>query len=250
MPVRAAPRRPGASATKRTVASSAPLASPRIWTWFMSVQSKHCCTRAHSFSNRAARSLSMGDGGGMSDTVHHTTAIGETLALVQWRRSGMYSPFGSEHDESRWLLKALRESSHELDAQLWGLEEEELRWRESEEGWSLKEIAAHLRDCEEHFLQALESIATKADPRIPALDADALVRERDYREVDIYETLEQLSEMRQRAVLLLWEQDWERTGTHQYLGPVSISQLARQQSRHDLEHLWQARRLREALTER
>ncbi len=162
----------------------------------------------------------------------------------------MVDGFVPEHDESRWLLKALREASHELDAQLWGMDEDDLRWRPSEDGWSLKEIAAHLRDCEEHFLQALERITTEDDPRIPALDADALVLERDYRDVGIYETLEQLSEMRQRAVMILWQEDWEQTGTHQYRGPVSIAQLAREQSRHDLEHLWQARRLRQELAER
>ena len=156
---------------------------------------------------------------------------------------------GSESTESRWLLKALREAAHELDAQLWGLDEADLRWRPSDGGWSLKEIAAHLRDCEEHFLQALEAIAMEHEPRIAALDADALVLERDYREIDIYDTLEQLSDLRQRAVMILWQEDWQRTGRHQYLGPVSIARLARDQSHHDLEHLWQARRLREALAE-
>ncbi|MCI0850133.1 MAG: DinB family protein, partial [Chloroflexi bacterium] len=110
----------------------------------------------------------------------------------------MFPQAGSESNESRWLLKALREAAHELDAQLWGLDEADLRWRPSDDGWSLKEIAAHLRDCEEHFLQSLEAIALEHEPRIAALDADALVLERDYREIDIYDTLEQLSDMRQR----------------------------------------------------
>lgn len=162
----------------------------------------------------------------------------------------MFPRAGSESTESRWLLKALREAAHELDAQLWGLDEADLRWRPSDDGWSLKEIAAHLRDCEEHFLQALEAIVMEHEPRIAALDADALVLERDYREIDIYDTLEQLSDMRQRAVMILWQEDWQRTGRHQYLGPVTIARLAHDQSQHDLEHLWQARRLREALAER
>ena len=155
-----------------------------------------------------------------------------------------------EYDESRWLLKALRESAHELESQLWGLDEEELRWRPADDAWSLKEIAAHLRDCEEHFLESLELIAYEDSPRLPAFDADALVLERDYQEIDLCEALEQFAYLRHRAANLLWSldpDDWERTGAHPYLGEVSIARLARAQNEHDLEHLWQARRLREAL---
>ena len=159
----------------------------------------------------------------------------------------------SERDEPRWLLKALREAAHELESQLWGLAEDDLRWRPSDDGWSLKEIAAHLRDCEEHFVESLELIVSRDEARIPAFDADALVLERDYRSIDLYEALERFETLRHRSVSVLWglfEEDWERTGVHPYIGPVSIARLVREQSEHDLEHLWQARRLREALGER
>lgn len=158
-----------------------------------------------------------------------------------------------EYDESRWLLKALRETAHELEAQLFGLDEADLRRRPDDDTWCLKEIAAHLRDCEEHFLRSLELIAFQDCPRIPAFDADALVLENDYRETDVYEALARLEQLRYRSVSLLWgltEEDWGRTGLHPYLGPVSIAQLAREQSQHDLEHLWQARRVRQQLAER
>src|SRR3990172_7796712 len=95
-----------------------------------------------------------------------------------------------EYDESRWLLKALREAAHELEAQLWGLDEDDLRWRPSDDAWSLKETADHLRDCEAHFLQSLELIPYQDTPSIPAFAADALVLERDYRESDLYDALE------------------------------------------------------------
>ena len=161
--------------------------------------------------------------------------------------------FAPEYDESRWLLKALREAAHELESQLWGLSEDDLRWRPSDDAWSLKEIAAHLRDCEEHLLESLELIDCQETPRIPAFDGDALVLERDYRATDLYDVMERFAYLRHRTVNLLWSltpEGWERNGLHPYLGPVSIARLAREQSEHDLEHLWQARRLREALAER
>jgi hypothetical protein len=150
-----------------------------------------------------------------------------------------------EPDEERWLLKALRETAHELESQIWGLDEEDLRRRPSEDSMCLKEIAAHLRDCERYFLRTLELITLESEPRIQSFDGDALLYERDYRESDVFDSLEELSYLRQRAVSLLWQEDWDRTGMHPYLGPVSVRQLARAQSEHDLEHLWQARRLRE-----
>ena len=157
------------------------------------------------------------------------------------------------HGESRWLLKALREAAHELESQLWGLDEDDLRWRPADDGWSLKEIAAHLRDCEEHFLESLELITYQEEPRISAFDGDALVLDRDYREVDLYETLERFEYLRDRTVNLLWSlspEDWDRAGIHPYRGRVAMAPLVREQSEHDLEHLWQARRLRQALAER
>ncbi len=158
-----------------------------------------------------------------------------------------------EHDECRWLLKALRETAHELESQVWGLDEEALRWRPTDDGWSLKEHCAHLRDCEEHLLDSLQRIAYGDGADVPAFDADALVLDRDYRQVDLYAALERFDELRGRTMTLLWSlapDDWERGGRHRYRGPVTIAQLVREQNEHDLEHLWQARRLRESLTAR
>ncbi len=151
--------------------------------------------------------------------------------------------------ESRWLLKALRESAHELESQLWGLDEEELRWRTSDDAMSLKEIAAHMRDCEEHFLQTLELIVARDEPKLKSFDGDALVLDRDYRQIDLIETLDQFTYLRHRTVDLLWGSagEWERTGRHPSLGQVSIAKLVREQNEHDLEHLWQARKIREEL---
>lgn len=153
--------------------------------------------------------------------------------------------FSDEYDESSWLLKALREAAHELESQLWGLDEQELRRRPADDGMSLKEIAAHLRDCEQHFVSTLERIFSQEAPRLRAFDADALVLERDYRSADLYDLLSEFGELRQRSVRLLWMEDgWDRSGVHPYRGPVTVAQLVREQSEHDLEHLWQARRLR------
>ncbi len=53
-----------------------------------------------------------------------------------------------ERDPQGWVLKALREAGNTLLSELYGLEDEELRWRPAEGEWSLKETASHLRDAE------------------------------------------------------------------------------------------------------
>ena len=154
--------------------------------------------------------------------------------------------------ESRGLLKALRESAHELESQLWGLGEDQLRWRPSDDAMSLKELVAHLRDCEEHFLQTLELIAYHDEPKLASFDGDALVLDRDYQEIDLPETLEQYTYLRHCTINVLWGPAagaWQRTGRHPYLGQISIEQLVREQNEHDLEHLWEARRIREELAQ-
>ena len=52
---------------------------------------------------------------------------------------------------------------------------------------------------------------------------------------------------------ILWglePEDWELSSEHTYLGPVTLRQLAREQSQHDLEHLWAARQVHQQAIDR
>ena len=158
--------------------------------------------------------------------------------------------FAPDSDEPRWLLKALREAAHELESQLWDADVQDQRRRTADDAWSLAEIAAHVRDRERYFLRSLELIFAWDAARIPHFDGEALAMERDGQQLDMYEALDEYTYLRHASINLLWSADaatWEKTGIHQYLGPVSVRQLVREQNEHDLEHLWQARQLRETL---
>ena len=75
----------------------------------------------------------------------------------------------------------------------------------------------------------------------------------DSREEDVEDTLEDCHYLRRRSTYRLWDiddRDWERTGEHPYRGSVSVLQIAREMYQHDLEHLWQARRMMDALAAR
>jgi hypothetical protein len=150
------------------------------------------------------------------------------------------------------LLKALREAGNSLLSELYGLDEDELRWRPGEGEWSLKEIAAHLRDAEELALAQINAFFSGSSLPLPAWDVDLLPEERDYQGEEIVGLLASFGSMRRETTYLLWgltEADWQRAAEHPYRGRVTLRDVARELAQHDLEHLWQVRRLKERLRE-
>ena len=157
-----------------------------------------------------------------------------------------------EYSSQQWMLKALHEAADELQSQLLALSEEDLCRRPAPGEWSLKEIAAHLRDAEACFLERLRLIVSQDEPHLPDVDVDAYVLERDYQSLDLYKVLLESSRLRHRSTSLLWSlepSEWEREGLHPYRGRLSIMQVARDMNEHDLGHLWQVRRLRRQIEE-
>ncbi len=155
-----------------------------------------------------------------------------------------------ERDPQGWVLKALREAGSSLLTELHGLEEDALSRRPSEGEWCLKEIAAHLRDAEELALAQITSILEHPRSAVPTWDIDLLPLERDYRSGDLRLFLTELRGLRRQNMQLLWgltEADWHLAAQHAYQGEISPGQIARELAQHDLEHLWQVRRLKQAL---
>ena len=151
-----------------------------------------------------------------------------------------------------WVLKALREAGSSILSELYGLSEDELRWRSSEDEWSLKEVAAHVRDAEELALAQINAFVSRLSTALPAWDVDLLPAERDYQSEEIARLLAAFRGMRRETTYLLWgltEGDWESAGDHPYRGSVTLVEIARELAQHDLEHLWQVRRMKERMRE-
>jgi len=161
--------------------------------------------------------------------------------------------FEPEAGGRRWLVKAVREATGELFSQFAGVDERGLRWRPARGDWCLKEIAAHLRDAELLYQRQIELIVRRREPRLPHEALDVLPAERNYRTEPLSRLLGEYESAREETAWLLHtlgEDDWRRCGVHPYRGRVSVYDIARELHEHDLQHLYQAQRLRKALAER
>lgn len=155
-----------------------------------------------------------------------------------------------EFDPMSWLLKALRETSHAMETLLWNLDDRDLDRRVDEDEWSCAELIQHMNEMERRFGERLERMINECEPRIAAFDADSIASECDDGRYNCYDAMDEFASIRRQSVYALWaldDGDWERRGVHPYLGPLTIMQVAREMNEHDLAHLWQLRRLCDAL---
>ena len=116
-----------------------------------------------------------------------------------------------DSDPQGWTLKALREAGNSLMSELFGLDERTLRQRPADGDWSLKEIAAHMRDAEDLALKQMTAIIERVRRPLPATDIDLLPLERDYLSQDLEQLLSEYRALRQQTTHLLWgtsDSDW------------------------------------------
>jgi hypothetical protein len=152
-----------------------------------------------------------------------------------------------EYDPKAWLLKALRETAHAMESLLWNLDDDAFGERPDDDEWSCRELAWHMTEMERRYIDRLERMVRVDEPALASFDSDSIADEGRPRDDDaVFDLMDEFSVLRRQSVYLLWsldDADWERRGVHPYLGPLTITQVAREMNEHDLAHLWQLRRL-------
>ena len=151
-----------------------------------------------------------------------------------------------------FLLKALSEASGELQRSFYGLTPRQLMTPGEgiDEGWHLLAIPYHMRETEKGIQRQYERMLRGRETDIPHVDFDDIPFREDYCEEDEEELLEEFHYLRRRTSYMLWDlgpSDWERAGIHPYRGRMTVMQIVRETYQHDLEHLWQTRRMVDAL---
>jgi hypothetical protein len=144
--------------------------------------------------------------------------------------------------ERRDLLTILSSTPATLRALVAGLGDEEARRRHGPpDEWSVSEIAAHLVDAEQAWLQRrIRLMAEQDHPRLPYYP------DLDYTRPGLPESLEEFAGLRQANVAYLEAlppPDWRRRGTHERWGEITITWAVRHIAAHDAEHLAQLSRV-------
>lgn len=157
-------------------------------------------------------------------------------------------------NDPAFLLKALREVAGELQNNLYGFSRRDLlRPGEGylDEGWSLQAIAFHLLQVERGVARQVELIIHAREPDLRHVDFDDIPFPEDVAAEVCEEIVDEFHYLRRHNTYQLWdldEREWQRGGMHPYRGRITLVDIARDLYQHDLEHLWQMKRMLETFT--
>jgi hypothetical protein len=115
--------------------------------------------------------------------------------------------------------------------------------------WSIRQIVAHLADCELVYGHRMRQIVAEENPTIIAFDQDAWARNLDYARRKPKQSLETFRRLRAENYELLKELPataFARAGTHTERGPLTLSAIVEGGSQHVESHARQAQEIREA----
>jgi hypothetical protein len=115
--------------------------------------------------------------------------------------------------------------------------------RPNDEGWSLKDIVAHLLDVEDiAFTERIGRILHSDRPLIASIDPPARLSEGGYASRTLEDLLDDLQRQRKDGtawLASLGPSELGRTGEHDTVGDISVVDIAHQWAAHDMAHLRQ-----------
>lgn len=139
-------------------------------------------------------------------------------------------------------LAILRATPIVLRALLAGLPAETVL-RPNPEGWSVKDIVAHIHDTEGiAFTERIRRMLDEDTPAIAAIDPPARLEAEGYAARTLDDLLDELDRLRPQHlawIATLTSDQFARTGLHNVAGPITPRDIIHQWAYHDLNHLRQ-----------
>lgn len=156
-----------------------------------------------------------------------------------------------QEDQFGHFVEVLAKTPERLRTLLIGLDDEQICFRSSEETFSLKEHALHLRDIEiEGYLERVRLILAEELPVLEDLDGTRLARLHRYQLADVARALKEFAQARKASLAYLSNMDalqWRRKAV--FGGrEVTLLQLVSQWVAHDEQHLAEMEALRGRLS--
>ena len=171
-----------------------------------------------------------------------------TSAVAQ---AGAYTSALLELLGNRDPLDVLRSTPATISIVVSGLTSGQIETPERPGKWSVRHVVQHLGDAEMVVGVRLRMVLAEERPPLIAYDQDIWADRLRYREVPFTEALEQFTQIR-RANLRLWagltEADQARVGIHSERGEESLGFMRTIHAGHDLAHLRQLSRIRDAVS--
>ncbi len=138
------------------------------------------------------------------------------------------------------IIDAVRAASDVLRGLLLNCTETEARTKHGrDEDWSVVQVLCHLRDVDERMLERMRMMRDLDEPRLTSYDENQWARERNYAETPLKDALAGFERNRAeylRELEQLTPKEWERGGTHEEYGPITIINQAIHLVAHDTLH--------------
>jgi hypothetical protein len=148
-------------------------------------------------------------------------------------------------------LSILRETPEALRVAIVGLPLDKLRRPEREDKWSIVHVLQHLADADIVWAWRMRLILAQDRPTLTGYDQDLWAEHLHYGDTDPNEALELFDVLRRANLRLLsraTERELARVGVHVERGDESLGHLRKLYAGHDLLHLRQIARIRQAVS--
>lgn len=148
-------------------------------------------------------------------------------------------------------IPVLEQTMPLLRKALAGLTPEQEAQREAPDKWSVRHVMQHLVDSELVWSWRLRLVLAQDRPTLTGYDQDLWAERLGYDEADAARALVEFSVVRNANLRLLHRaspQDLKRVGVHSERGEESVEHMMKLYAGHDLLHLRQIERIRNAIS--
>lgn len=141
------------------------------------------------------------------------------------------------------------DTNKQLRAAIEGLTDEQLKWKEHADKWSVTEVLSHLTDHNIVVSFRIREIISGSTVQLPAFGQDAWVNSAKANEgaaVDILDAFQALLTYNSLLLRRLSPQDWEKTGVNFKGQTLALTDVVQSFTAHVQVHLAQIERIKQA----
>ena len=151
----------------------------------------------------------------------------------------------ADRDEVQSILSTLASAPGRFAALLSRLEDADSVESGSDGEWSAAQVFSHLRAANAILEPRIYFVLVRDNPPLVGYDDTRWMQVARYGSLPITDSLESFRLHRAELINMLRGielEEWERTGTHEVRGPMTVLEIARQIIDHEEEHLVQIER--------